>query len=209
MYKYFFKRSIDFILALIGLIILSPVFIVVTIALFIANNGKPFFLQERPGINERIFKIFKFKSMNDKKDKAGNLLPDINRLTKAGSFVRKTSLDEIPQLINVLIGDMSLIGPRPLLPKYLPYYTERERLRHSVRPGITGLAQVEGRNNLMWDERFEIDAKYAENVSFKMDMSIFLRTITKVLKRKDNIVVSSEFMPDFDVYRKEQMYNKQ
>ncbi|HLR37626.1 MAG TPA: sugar transferase, partial [Chitinophagaceae bacterium] len=165
MYKSFFKRLIDFIAAFFGLLLLSPVFLVVMAALFFANQGKPFFFQARPGKNERIFKIIKFKSMNDKKDKDGNLLPDAQRLTQVGSFVRRTSLDEIPQLINVLKGDMSLIGPRPLLVQYLPYYTEREKLRHSVRPGITGWAQVNGRNNLSWDSRLAYDVFYVENMS--------------------------------------------
>lgn len=204
LYKNFFKRLFDFMLALFAFILLSPIFIIVTICLYFANSGKPFFYQERPGKNEKIFKIIKFKSMNDKKDEKGNLLPDIQRLTKVGAFVRKTSLDEIPQLINVIKGDMSLIGPRPLLVKYLPYYTEREKVRHTVRPGITGLAQVTGRNNLMWDERLEIDVKYAENLSFLGDLKIIIMTIINVIKRKDNIVVSSEFVPDFDDYRKKQ-----
>lgn len=202
LYSRFFKRMLDFGLAFIALVILSPIFIVITICLFFANSGKPYFYQERPGKGGRIFRIIKFKSMNDNKDEDGVLLPDIQRLTKIGSFVRKTSLDEIPQLLNVIKGDMSLIGPRPLLVKYLPYYTQREHERHSVRPGITGLAQVSGRNNLMWDERLEIDVKYAENVTFMGDLRIILKTIVNVIKRKDNIVVSSEFVPDFDDYRK-------
>src|SRR5690554_3026782 len=202
LYKNFFKRLFDFMLALFAFILLSPIFIIVTICLYFANSGKPFFYQERPGKNEKIFKIIKFKSMNDKKDKNGNLLSDIQRLTKVGAFVRRTSLDEIPQLVNVIKGDMSLIGPRPLLVKYLPYYTEREKVRHTVRPGITGLAQVTGRNNLMWDERLEIDVKYAENLSFLGDLKIIIMTIINVIKRKDNIVVSSEFVPDFDDYRR-------
>ena len=202
MYKNFFKRIIDFFLALTAFIVLSPIFIIVTIGLCFANQGKPFFYQPRPGTGEKIFKIIKFKSMNDKKDADGNLLPDIERLTKVGAFVRKTSLDEIPQLINVIKGDMSLIGPRPVLVKYLPYYTERERLRHSVRPGLTGLAQVTGRNNLMWDERLEIDVEYAEHLTFLKDVKIIFQTVVNVIKRKDNIVVSSEFVPDFDDYRK-------
>lgn len=205
LYKNFFKRLFDFTLALLAFILLSPVFIIVTICLYFANSGKPFFYQERPGKGERIFRIIKFKSMNDKKDKQGNLLPDIQRLTKVGAFVRKTSLDEIPQLLNVIKGDMSLIGPRPLLVKYLPYYTNREKIRHTVRPGITGLAQVTGRNNLMWDERLEIDVKYAENLSFLGDLKIIIMTIINVIKRKDNIVVSSEFVPDFDDYRREKL----
>src|SRR5699024_2467477 len=188
MYKFFFKRLIDFLAAFFGLLLLSPVFLVVMAALFFANQGKPFFFQARPGKNERIFKIIKFKSMNDKKDKDGNLLPDAQRLTQVGSFVRRTSLDEIPQLINVLKGDMSLIGPRPLLVQYLPYYTEREKLRHSVRPGITGWAQVNGRNNLSWDSRLAYDVFYVENMSFSFDVKIFIRTILKVIKKEDIVV---------------------
>src|SRR5690554_3517329 len=175
MYKNYLKRLFDFVAAFFGLLLLSPIFIAVMIGLFFANQGKPFFFQRRPGKNEKIFSIIKFKTMNDRKDNKGNLLPDAERLTKVGSFVRKTSLDEIPQLINVLKGDMSLIGPRPLLVQYLPYYTERESLRHSVRPGITGLAQVNGRNFLMWNERLEMDVQYVENLSFISDMQILLK----------------------------------
>ena len=148
MYKLFLKSIVDFLVALLGLLILSPIFIIVTIGLFFANQGQPFFFQLRPGKNERIFKIIKFKTMNDKKDENGNLLPDAVRLTKIGAFVRKTSLDEIPQLLNVLKGDMSLIGPRPLLPEYLPLYNETQRRRHEVKPGITGWAQINGRNSI-------------------------------------------------------------
>lgn len=202
MYKSFFKRLIDFSAAFFGLLILSPVFLLVMLALFFANQGRPFFLQHRPGKDEKIFKIIKFKSMNDKKGKDGKLLPDADRLTKVGSFVRKTSLDEIPQLINVLKGDMSLIGPRPLLVQYLPYYTEREKLRHTVRPGITGLAQVNGRNNPNWDDKLEYDAVYVENLSFKNDFNIFLKTIKNVLKQKDVTVLPSEKGTTLDKYRK-------
>lgn len=202
MYRKYFKRFFDVILASIAFLVLSPLFVLITLCLFFANKGHPFFYQERPGKGGRIFRIIKFKSMNDKKDENGVLLPDIHRLTKVGYFVRKTSLDEIPQLLNVIKGDMSLIGPRPLLVKYLPYYTEREQQRHCVRPGITGLAQVSGRNNLMWDERLEIDVRYAENVTFVGDLSIILQTVIKVISRKDNIVVSSEIVPDFDDYRR-------
>jgi len=158
MYKNFFKRVFDFLAAFFGLLLLSPIFIIVMIGLAFANQGKPFFFQARPGKGERVFKIIKFKSMNDKKDANGNLLSDAERLTPVGAFVRKTSLDEIPQLINILKGDMSLIGPRPLLVAYLPFYTDREKLRHTVRPGITGLAQVNGRNTINWDERLALDA---------------------------------------------------
>lgn len=202
MYKTYFKRVFDFLAALFGLLILSPIFIVVTIALYFANEGKPFFFQARPGKNERIFKIIKFKSMNDKKDVQGNLLSDAERLTKAGSFVRKTSLDEIPQLINVLKGDMSLIGPRPLLVHYLPYYTERENLRHTVRPGITGYAQVNGRNTVNWDERLEMDAQYVENLSFLNDVKILIQTIQNVINRKDIVIIPGKLYTTLDKHRK-------
>jgi lipopolysaccharide/colanic/teichoic acid biosynthesis glycosyltransferase len=155
-YKFFFKRIIDFLIALIGLILLSPVFIVVMILLYFANQGKPFFLQARPGLNEKIFNIIKFKTMNDKKDGQGNYLPDSERLTRIGSFIRQTSLDELPQLINVLKGDMALIGPRPLLPQYLSLYNESQKRRHNIRPGITGWAQVNGRNAISWTMKFEL-----------------------------------------------------
>ena len=184
MYKNFFKRIIDFLAAFFGLLLLSPIFIVVMIGLFIANNGKPFFFQERPGKDERIFKIIKFKTMNDKKDINGKLLPDAERLTKIGSFVRKTSLDEIPQLINVLKGDMSLIGPRPLRTYYLPLYNEEQKNRHNVRPGITGWAQVNGRNAISWTKKFELDVYYVNNICFLLDIKIFFLTIKKVFIRE-------------------------
>ena len=185
MYKNYIKRLIDFLAALVGLLLLSPIFIVVTIALYFANQGKPFFFQERPGRDEKIFKIIKFKSMNDKRDKDGKLLPDAERLTKVGGFVRKTSLDEIPQLINVLKGDMSLIGPRPLLVSYLELYDDFEKQRHLVRPGITGWAQVNGRNAISWGEKFKLDVFYVQNVSFILDCKIILKTIKNVLASKD------------------------
>jgi undecaprenyl phosphate N,N'-diacetylbacillosamine 1-phosphate transferase len=180
MYKIFFKRFIDFIGSLIGLLFLSPVFVIVTIGLFFANQGKPFFFQLRPGKNERIFKIIKFKTMNDKLDSEGNLLPDSERMTKIGNFVRNTSIDEIPQLINVLKGDMSLIGPRPLLPQYLPLYNAIQKKRHDVKPGITGWAQVNGRNAISWSEKFELDIWYVNNCSFVLDCKIIAITIKKV-----------------------------
>lgn len=184
MYRHFFKRLFDFFIALVGLIILSPIFIVVTIGLYIANDGKPFFFQARPGLNERIFKIIKFKTMNDRKDANGNLLSDAERLTPIGSFVRKTSLDEIPQLINVLKGDMAIIGPRPLLIQYLPLYDDRQRRRHEVRPGITGWAQVNGRNAISWEKKFELDVWYVDHVSFLTDLNVFFTTFKKVFKRE-------------------------
>lgn len=192
MYKNFFKRIIDFTIALIALLIIWPILLVITIWLHFANKGAgAFFTQERPGKDGKIFKVIKFKSMTDERDADGKLLPDAQRLTKVGSFVRKTSIDELPQLINVLKGDMALIGPRPLLPEYLPYYTEREQLRHTVRPGITGWAQVNGRNNVTWDQKLEYDAYYVEHLSFAMDIKVLFATIKNVLERKDVVVVPS------------------
>ena len=184
MYNNYLKRLIDFLAALLGLLLLSPVFIFVTMGLCLANNGKPFFFQRRPGKNEKIFSIVKFKTMNDKKDNNGNLLPDAERMTKIGSFVRKTSLDEIPQLINVLKGDMSLIGPRPLLVQYLPLYNETQKRRHEVRPGITGWAQVNGRNAISWQQKFEYDVWYVDNLSLSLDLKILLLTLKKVFIRE-------------------------
>lgn len=185
MYRHFLKRVIDFILALIGFILLSPIFLIVLIILMINNQGKPFFFQKRPGKDEKIFHVIKFKTMNDKKGADGELLPDADRLTKAGIFVRKTSLDEIPQLLNVLKGDMSLIGPRPLLPEYLPLYNETQKKRHNVKPGITGWAQVNGRNAISWKKKFEYDVWYVENLSFLLDIKIIFKTIIKVVRSED------------------------
>jgi lipopolysaccharide/colanic/teichoic acid biosynthesis glycosyltransferase len=184
MYKSFFKRLIDFIGAISGLLILSPLFIIVTIGLFFANDGKPFFLQVRPGKNGRLFKIIKFKTMNDKQDSTGNLLSDEHRLTKIGKFVRKTSLDEIPQLVNVIKGDMSLIGPRPLLPEYLILYSRIQNRRHEVKPGITGWAQVNGRNAISWQQKFEFDVWYVDHISVWLDLKIFVLTVKKVFMRE-------------------------
>ena len=182
MYKNFIKPAIDFVLALVGFLFLSPVFVMVTIGLFFANDGKPFFFQLRPGKNGKIFKIIKFKTMTDKKDENGNLLPDADRLTKIGSFVRKTSLDEIPQLLNVIKGDMALVGPRPLLPQYLELYNDFQRRRNEVKPGITGWAQVNGRNSISWEKKFEYDVWYVDNVSFLLDIKILIMTVLKVVK---------------------------
>lgn len=192
MYKNCFKRVFDFLIVLTALLIIWPFLLIIYIWLTIANKGAgAIFYQERPGKNEKIFKVMKFKSMTDERDADGNLLPDSQRLTKVGSFVRKTSIDELPQLINVLKGDMALIGPRPLLPEYLPYYTEREQLRHTVRPGITGWAQVNGRNNVTWDQKLELDAYYVEHLSFEMDIKVLFTTIKNVLGGKDVVVVPS------------------
>ncbi|MCC2591364.1 sugar transferase [Chryseobacterium sp. MFBS3-17] len=182
LYQNYIKRVFDFLIALVGLICLSPIFILVTIGLYFANQGKPFFFQARPGKNERIFKIIKFKTMSDKKDVHGNLLSDADRLTSIGAFVRKTSLDELPQLINVLKGDMSLIGPRPLLPQYLPLYNAEQKRRHEVRPGITGWAQVNGRNAISWQQKFEYDVWYVDHLSFATDIKVFLMTFKKVFR---------------------------
>ncbi len=163
---------------------LSPLFAIVSIGLFLVNDGKPFFFQKRPGRNARVFSIIKFKTMNDRKDAAGNLLSDIERLTSAGKFVRKTSLDEIPQLLNVLKGDMSLVGPRPLLPEYLPLYSQTQKRRHEVKPGITGWAQVNGRNAISWEEKFKLDVWYVDNMSFWLDLKILWLTVRKVIVRE-------------------------
>lgn len=180
MYKSFFKRVLDFLAGVVGFLLISPIFIIVAVGLFFANDGKPFFFQIRPGKGEKLFKIIKFKTMNDKKDENGNLLSDSERLTAIGSFVRKTSLDEIPQLLNVIKGDMSLIGPRPLLVQYLPLYNEVQQHRHDVRPGITGWAQVNGRNAISWKQKFEFDVWYVNNISFALDVKILFKTVKKV-----------------------------
>ncbi len=198
LYKRFFKRFFDFIIALVGLIILSPLFLILWIGLSIANKGTgAFFVQERPGKDEKIFKVIKFKTMNDRRDENGNLLPDSERLTTIGRWIRSLSLDEIPQLINVLKGDMSLIGPRPLLVQYLPLYDEVQRRRHEVRPGITGWAQVNGRNAISWEQKFDYDVWYVDHLSLSLDIKILLKTIEKVFKREginsDTAVTMEEF----------------
>ncbi len=182
LYIQFFKPLADVSVALAVFIVLLPVFIVVVTLLAIANDGKPFFFQRRPGLNERIFKVVKFKTMNDKKDKDGNLLPDADRLTAIGSFIRRTSLDEVPQLLNVIKGDMSIVGPRPLLVEYLPRYNQTQKHRHDVKPGITGWAQTNGRNAISWKQKFEYDIWYVEHISFALDFRILLRTVGKVFK---------------------------
>lgn len=200
-YKNYFKRIMDIMASAFGLILLSPIFIIITLILLVSNNGKPFFFQKRPGRNEVIFSIIKFKSMNDKTDENGNLLSNDQRVTPIGNFIRKTSLDEIPQLINVLKGDMSLIGPRPLLIRYLPFYREEEKIRHSIRPGITGLAQISGRNLLDWDERLALDIQYTKNISLALDIEIFLKTIKKASSSEDIIIDQSSIMLDLDEQR--------
>lgn len=185
MYKHFVKRLFDFLISLFGLIVLSPFMGLVILFLLFANNGKPFFFQSRPGKNGKIFKVIKFKTMNDKKDANGEFLPPAKRITPIGRFIRSTSLDEIPQLINVLKGDMSLIGPRPLRVEYLPHYSVFQARRHEITPGITGWAQVKGRNSLSWDERFKLDVWYVDNLSFCLDLKILFLTLWKVVGRQD------------------------
>ncbi|WP_045802648.1 sugar transferase [Flagellimonas lutaonensis] len=191
MYRKFLKRTLDFMVALIGFVILFPIFLIIMVLLFVVNEGKPFFLQQRPGKNGKIFNIIKFKTMNDKKDAEGNLLPNKDRITKVGNVVRKTSLDEIPQLLNVIKGDMSLIGPRPLLVEYLPLYSKEQGRRHEVRPGITGWAQVNGRNAISWERKFELDVWYVDHISFPLDLKILWLTLLKVVK-SEGISASAE-----------------
>lgn len=184
MYNFIFKRFIDFVVSLIVLIIMFPLILVISLCLLVSNHGKPFFFQQRPGKNERIFKVIKFKTMTDEKDNHGNFLPDAIRMTKIGKFIRSTSLDEMPQLLNVLKGDMSLIGPRPLLVQYLPLYSKEQSRRHNVRPGITGWAQVNGRNTISWQKKFEYDIWYIDNISLLLDLKILYLTVKKVFIRE-------------------------
>lgn len=202
MYSTFFKPITDILLACALLVLFSPVLLLLAVLIFITVGGSPFFSQLRPGKQEKIFKIYKFKTMNDAVDENGNMLPDHLRLTPIGTFLRKASLDELPQLFNVLKGDMSFIGPRPLLISYLPFYTQEERQRHTVKPGITGLAQVSGRNYLNWDKRLGLDVEYAQNVSFTTDKEILLKTIKKVLFHEDVAVAAGSYIIDLDDYRK-------
>ena len=183
MYAKFFKRVIDFTLSLIALLVLSPILLVLIVVGAIAMKGNPFFTQQRPGKNEKIFRLIKFRTMSNAKDKEGKLLPDHARLNGYGKFLRKTSLDELPELINILIGDMSIVGPRPLLVEYLPYYTETEKHRHDVRPGLTGLAQINGRNGVDWDRRFQYDVEYVNNLTFALDLKIIYNTVAVIFKR--------------------------
>lgn len=207
MYKNCLKRILDFTIVFMALLLIWPILLIIYIWLTIANKGAgAIFYQERPGKDGKIFKVMKFKSMTDERDAEGNLLPDAQRLTKVGKFVRSTSIDELPQLINVLKGDMALIGPRPLLPRYMPYYTEREQLRHTVRPGISGWAQVNGRNNITWDNKLECDAYYAEHVSLWFDLKILWLTIYKVIKREGAVADKKENY--LDVERKDMVINK-
>lgn len=201
MYRKYIKRSLDFILSLFAIIILSPVFLIVSVLVRVKLGSPILFKQERPGLNEKIFTMYKFRTMTDEKDESGEPLPDDLRLTKFGRILRSTSLDELPELFNILKGDMSIVGPRPLLIKYLPYYTESEKKRHSVRPGLTGLSQVNGRNLLGWDERLDLDVKYVESLTFSKDITIIFLTIDSVLRRKDIAVGNQHVMENLDVER--------
>ena len=197
-YRYFFKRFFDIIISFTALVILSPLLLLLMLFLALAQNNNVFFTQPRPGKGGKVFKVIKFKSMNDKKDADGKLLPDAQRITKVGGFVRSTSMDELPQLINVLKGDMSLIGPRPLLVRYLPLYSEHQARRHEVKPGITGWAQVNGRNAISWEQKFDYDVWYVDNISFYLDFKIILLTIKKVILRKDINSAESATMSPFE-----------
>ncbi|WP_199142006.1 sugar transferase [Pedobacter sp. ASV12] len=197
MYRHFFKYIFDFLLATVGFVLLSPIFVLVMLLLMFANQGKPFFFQVRPGRHAKLFKIIKFKTMNDKRGKNGELLPDELRLTRLGLFVRRSSLDEIPQLLNVIIGDMSLVGPRPLLPEYIPLYNKEQFKRHEARPGITGWAQVNGRNAISWDEKFKLDVWYVNHLSFFLDLKILWLTFKKIIVREGISSATSLTMEKF------------
>ena len=197
MYARFIKRLLGFLLSLIAIIIFSPVLLILTVLGVFEMKGNPFFTQDRPGLNEKIFKLIKFRTMTNEKDENGKLLPDEDRLIPYGKFLRSTSLDELPELFNILKGDMAIVGPRPLLVKYLPWYTEEQQKRHSVRPGLTGYAQAHGRNAVSWDDKFAMDIWYTENISFKTDVGIILATIKSVLKREG---ISSETSATMESY---------
>ncbi|OUQ14432.1 sugar transferase [Massilimicrobiota sp. An142] len=201
MYRNYVKRIFDIIISLIALIILSPILCVLTVVGFFQMKGNPFFYQERPGKNGKIFGLIKFRSMSNAKDKNGKLLPDNVRLNSYGKLIRKLSLDELPELINILKGDMSIVGPRPLAVQYLPYYNDEEKRRHDVLPGLTGLAQINGRNCVNWPERFAYDIEYVDNVSFMLDVKIILKTVVKVVKKSDIAVRASGEIIDFDKFR--------
>lgn len=208
MYERFFKRLFDFTLSLIALIVLSPILLLLTIIGAIVMQGNPFFTQDRPGKNEKIFKLIKFRTMTDKRDTDENLLPDAERNTKYGLLLRNLSIDELPELFNILKGDMAIIGPRPLLIEYLPYYNEREKHRHDVRPGLTGWAQVNGRNSLSWEDRFEYDVYYTENISLVFDLKILIMTVKKVIVRSDIAENTRDVEGNFAEMRKEQIAMK-
>ncbi|QTY18564.1 sugar transferase [Virgibacillus pantothenticus] len=208
MYRRFLKRPMDFILSLIAIIVLSPLLIVIAILVKTKLGTPILFKQRRPGMNEEIFTMYKFRTMTNEEDDNGYLLPDSERLTKFGEFLRSTSLDELPELFNILKGDMSIVGPRPLLERYLPYYSKVEKLRHTVRPGLTGLAQVNGRNNLEWSDRLEIDIEYVRNINLLLDLSIILKTITKTIRSEDITVVDKSSIKDLDDERRTSIENK-
>ena len=197
MYKNIVKPTLDFTLALIALLLASPLLLLIGLLLSVAHKGNPIFIQTRPGKNEKLFNIIKFKTMNDKRDDSGKLLSDAERLTTIGKIVRKTSIDEIPQLINIVKGDMSLIGPRPLLPQYLPLYNNKQKKRHNLKPGITGWAQVNGRNTISWEQKFEYDIWYVNNISFWLDIKILFLTALKVIKAKDIVADGSNTIGRF------------
>lgn len=197
MYRFFIKRCLDFVLSLLALILLSPVLLIVAVLVRIKLGTPVIFKQERPGRNEKIFRMYKFRTMTDQKDNEGRLLPDEIRLTSFGKKLRSTSLDELPELFNILKGDMSIVGPRPLLVRYLPLYNERQRHRHDVRPGFTGLAQVNGRNSISWEEKFEWDVKYVDGLSFGLDVKIIFQTVKTVLKREGISSGTSVTMEEF------------
>lgn len=205
MYSRFLKPLFDFIIALLLLIVLVPALLLITLLLLITGVNKPFFLQKRSGYRSKTFVIIKFRTMTDEKDRLGNLLPDKDRLTFIGKLIRKTSIDEIPQLVNVIKGDMSLVGPRPLLLRYLPYYSKEENVRHNVKPGITGLAQVKGRNTLGWDHRLALDIEYVNNMSLNQDIIIFIKSIKIVLFSKGGYIDPQSIMNDLDIERKDRV----
>lgn len=202
-YKKYVKRLMDFILSLMAIIVLSPILLVVAILVRVKLGGPVLFKQKRPGLNEKIFTMYKFRTMTDEKDESGELLPDSVRLTKFGKILRSTSLDELPGIFNILKGDMSIVGPRPLLVRYLRYYTEEEKVRHSLRPGLSGLAQVKGRNNLDWNSRLAADVEYVEKISFLLDLKIVLKTILKVFKQDGVTVVDKSTLEDLNVERRD------
>lgn len=205
MYRKYIKRTLDFVLSLMALIALSPVILIIAALVRIKLGSPIIFKQQRPGLNEKIFTMYKFRTMTDKKDKFGELLPDSDRLTKFGRILRSTSLDELPELWNILKGDMSIVGPRPLAVQYLPYYNEYERKRHSVRPGLTGLAQVNGRNTILWEEKFRYDIAYCGTISCYNDIIIIFKTLKKIIDRKDIGIRGENGLQDFDIYRKSQI----
>lgn len=209
MYQKWIKRLLDIILSLVGILLLSWLYVILWILVRVKLGGPALFTQERPGKDEKIFKLYKFRSMTDERDENGELLPDEVRLTSFGKFLRSTSLDELPEFFNIIKGDMSFIGPRPLLVRYLPFYTEEEKHRHDVRPGLTGLAQVNGRNALGWEQRFAYDLEYVNHCTFLMDLKIIGMTVGKVLKRSGTLSGADQTVADFDVYRKEQKGSKE